>query len=623
MVHCFFSIGLVAVLSAGVLFNAGPCLGGGERARQEKETDESKAALHPREYVTVTAASPGKAVKDCSASVSIVDERDLKAVSANHALNALNYLPGIFIQRTGDFGRSDVEIRGLGQRGQRISIMVDGRPEKMGLFGCAVTHAYPLDNVDRIEVVRGPSSVLYGSDALGGVVNILTHFPAGPGFETDLTTSYGAFNTQRYTLRHGAALKKWRYFLTLDRQSSDGHLPSSEYAGNTFTGKAEYDLTDHVRLGFQSKYYQGKKYEPGPQSLPDLTSWNDYERAAVDVGLQGRWDRDEFFLKIYRDFGHHQFSDGWNSRDFVDGAVLRYTTRRIADNELSVGGEFRSFGGKSYNFPRGKWDKNESALFVQNEHVFMKRWILSAGVRANRDSLYGWNWCPQAGLVFQPRDGTLVRAAVSKGFRSPQINELFMFPASNPLLKPENVWNYEIGFERDFGTRLRLGASVFEMKGDNLIETGLNPSLRPKFIFLNSGTFDFHGAELSLKGDFARSLSALVFYTYLDPKDRTKGRPGHKVDMSLRYNTDRIFAALAGQYITDYYAGDHSRDQIPSYLVVNARADVRLFKALSVFIEANNLFDADYRIYADLSGAAAGLYLMPGRNLNVGLRAGI
>ncbi len=612
MINIIISTGLAAFLSAGVAMDAIP-----------RDDGRKEPALHPKEYVTVTAFSPAKAIKDFSASVSIVDELDLKAVSANHALNVLNGLPGIFIHRTGDFGRSDVEIRGLGQRGQRISIMVDGRPEKMGLFGCAVTHAYPLDNVDRIEVVRGPSSVLYGSDALGGVINILTHYPAGPGFETDLTTSYGAFNTQRYTFRHGAGLKKWRYYFTLDRRSSDGHLANSAYAGNSFTGKAEYDLTGHVKLGFQSKYYQGKKYEPGPQALPDLTSWNDYERAAVDVGLQGHWDRDEFFLKIYRDFGHHQFSDGWNSRDFVDGAVLRFTTRRVPGNELSVGGEFRSYGGKSYAFPRGTWDKNESALFVQNEHVFMKRWILSAGVRANRDSLYGWHWCPQAGLVFQPRDGTFVRASLSKGFRSPQINELYMFPPSNPRLEPENVWNYEVGIEQDFGTRIRLGASLFEMKGDNLIETGRNPSPGPAFIFLNSGKFDFRGAELSLRADLARNMSARVFYTYLDPKDRTKGRPGQKIDLSLRFSTDKIFAVFSGQYVTDYYAADRSLDRIPSYLVLNSRADVRLSKVLSVFIEANNLFDADYRIYADLSGSAAGLYLMPGRNLSVGLRAGI
>jgi len=143
------------------------------------------------------------------------------------------------------------------------------------------------------------------------------------------------------------------------------------------------------------------------------------------------------------------------------------------------------------------------------------------------------------------------------------------------------------------------------------------------YIFLNSGKFDFRGAELSLMADLARNLSGRVFYTYLDPKDRTKGRPGQKVDMSLRLSTDRMFVALAGQYVTDYYAADRSLDRIPSYIVLNARADVRLSKVLSVFIEANNLFDADYRIFADLSGTAAGLYLMPGRNLSLGLRAGI
>jgi len=112
---------------------------------------------------------------------------------------------------------------------------VDGRPEKMGLFGCTVTHAFPLDNVERIEIVRGPSSVLYGSEALGGVVNILTHMPKEK-FETDFEATYGSFNTQQYNLKHGGNFNRLSYFLTVDRRSSNGHRENSEYQGNAVTG---------------------------------------------------------------------------------------------------------------------------------------------------------------------------------------------------------------------------------------------------------------------------------------------------------------------------------------------------------------------------------------------------
>jgi len=106
-----------------------------------------------------------------------MDATDILSIRPLNALGALTHLPGIFSHRTGDFGRRDVEIRGIGQRGVRLAVLVDGRPEKMGIFNCSVTHSFPLDNVERIEVVRGPSSVLFGPDAMGGVVNIITRRP--------------------------------------------------------------------------------------------------------------------------------------------------------------------------------------------------------------------------------------------------------------------------------------------------------------------------------------------------------------------------------------------------------------------------------------------------------------
>lgn len=110
-----------------------------EKAKDDQKKKDKKSIFHPHEEIVVIATMTTKAVKDCSASISVVSADDLKALTASSALNLLNNLPGIFIRRTGDFGRADVDIRGIGQRGRRIAILVDGRPEKMGLFGCVVT----------------------------------------------------------------------------------------------------------------------------------------------------------------------------------------------------------------------------------------------------------------------------------------------------------------------------------------------------------------------------------------------------------------------------------------------------------------------------------------------------
>ncbi|MGB8952536.1 MAG: TonB-dependent receptor [Candidatus Aminicenantales bacterium] len=607
----------------GVLFSVLFILWMGAVASEDKPEKSKKKedkTLPPLSHeVTVTATMYRKDVRDCSTSVNVVREEDLKGTSASNALNALSFLPGIFIQRTGDFGRADVDIRGLGQRTQRIQILVDGRPEKMGLFGCSVSHSFPLDNVSRIEVVKGPASVFYGSDALGGVVNILTKTPV-PGFTTDFRASYGTHNTQQFTLGHGASLKKWHYYLSLDRRVSDGHIPNSQYAGNSMTGKIGFDWTEHLNVRIQGKYFQGKKSEPGPLSFPTPDYWNDYRRSAVDVSLNGKWDRDEGFLKIYRDFGHHEFSDGWHSRDFMNGAVLRLTTQRFANNELTVGAEFRSLGGKSYGFPQGSWHRQEAGIFLHNEHVFSNAWILSTGVRLNRDSAYGTEICPHLGIVYQLSERTLLRGVVNKGFRSPQISELFMYPTSNPDLKAEEVWNFEVGLDQNWGDWLYLNAAFFTMQGKNLIELGMNAFPPPMFKLLNSGKFHFQGAEMTLRADFSQNLSTYLAYSYFDPKEKTRGRPGQKLDFSLYLKNKSLWASLAAQYISDYYADDYSREPLPSYFVLNSRVEISLSSSFGLFLDLGNLLNKQYSIYVDLPGTAAGIYPMPRRTVNLGIR---
>jgi iron complex outermembrane receptor protein len=590
----------------------------GRKKAAEKQAEE-EALLRPHEEIVVTATMTRKAVADCSPSVSVMTAKEIDTLRPSNLLNILNFLPGIFLERTGDFGRADVEIRGLGERGTRITIMTDGRPEKMGLFGCAVTHAFPLVNVSRIEVVRGPASVLYGSDALGGVINIMTKRPE-PGFQSDFSGFYGSFNTKEFTLQHGGGFDTWNYFLTLDRRSSDGQLPHSAYDGDNVTAQASWTPSKRFEVSLRSKYFSGRKDDPGPITAPEAWSSTDYKRGAVDLSFTGRWTYEEFTAKLYRDFGHHQFSDGWDSRDTVDGGVFRLTSKRWKNNELTVGSDFRIQAGRSYHFPVGRWNKHELAGFLQNEHVFADRWIFSSGLRLNDDSVYGTELVPSVGLVFLPRPDTRVRALVSKGFRSPQLNELYMYPTSNPELRPERLWNYELGAEHSFGPRITLGATAFHMRSADLIETAPNPYPPPMFKFQNTGLINLNGLELTGQAALTQEFSARVFYTYLDPGLRTKGRPKDKLDLAVFYVRGKFALTLFGQHVWGYYGADQMQNKLPSYFLLNARLDWQLSRHVIIMMDGNNLFDTDYRIYTDLPGSSAGVYQMPGRAVKIGLR---
>ena len=570
--------------------------------------------------IVVTATRLKRAVKDLASSVSVVTREDIEASNANSCTDILATVPGLFVQKTSAFGRADVEIRGLGSRGRRLMVLIDGRPVKMGLFGCTVTHSLPLDNVDRIEVVRGPLSVLYGSDALGGVINIITR-KLKKGTETDLTTSYGTYNTRCVRLRHGTNLGKFDYYLTGDWRMSDGHLPNSAYDGKDFTAHLGYRFNKRVELTFNGKYFDGYKEEPLRATDPDTlvpNTWNDYERGALDLSLNSKFGGIELFAKLYRNFGHHQFSDGWHSRDFTNGGLLHCVVHPFIGNTLVAGVEFRQQGGERLSEPQGEWTKTEFASFLHIEQLLGKA-ILSFGGRYNYDEVAGTELCPEVGLVLHLREGVILRAIISKGFRSPQLNELYMFPPSNENLKPERVWNYEIGFDYRIADGVTFEFTCYDMKGDNIIQLEENPTPPPMFLFQNTGKFDFKGVETGLNMQLGY-FTGRIYYSYLDPGEKTTGRPGNKLDIVMRYTHDKFLVAFTGQYVGNYYAADNHEQKIDDYFVANVKLSYRVLPQLNVFLAVDNIFDRDYVIYADLPGGAAGLYRMPRRAFTLGVK---
>lgn len=332
----------------------------GSGGGREDAAAKKKYLFH--EQVVVTAVMSPKELKNCSDSLLLVDRLALDLLPASNALVALGGLPGLFVQRSGDFGRADLDIRGLGQNGRRIAVLVDGRPEKMGLYGCAVTHTFPMDNVERIEVVKGPASVLYGGEAMGGAVNIITRRPEQKS-ESRFQLTYGSFHTSQLNLQQGGKNGRLQYMVTYDRRQSDGHLENANYKGDALTARLDWELAPALELSLQGKYFSGDKREPGTVEMPLADSWNDYRRGAVDLSLSNVKEKDEWTLRLYRNFGKHQFSDGWDSTDYTNGAMARWTTRRLKQHVLLLGGDLRGFGGTSLNFPQGTWRKSEGSLF--------------------------------------------------------------------------------------------------------------------------------------------------------------------------------------------------------------------------------------------------------------------
>ena len=574
--------------------------------------------------VVVTAERVHHPVRDVAASVSVVTAADLDRTLARTATAALASLPGVFVQKTGPFGRTDIDIRGVGDRGCRVQVLVDGRPEKMSIFGCTVTHTLPLNNVERIEVVRGPLSVLYGSDAMAGVVNIVTR-RAGKPLELGARLDYGSFNTRHVVANAGLKRGGFDALLSADKAMSDGHLPNSQYNGNDVSLRAGYDFSPALHLDFTGKYFTGVKHEPKRSTDPDTfvaTGWNQYARGGLDLTATGGSETFGGFAKVFRTFGEHVFdpTDGWHSTDLTDGVTLHGHRRFDFGNLVQAGVEGSLLSGTwmQSDTSAPTWTRQQAGVFAQDEQA-LGPVTANAGLRLEYDNIGGPALCPKVGLVGRIPTGTTVRANVNRGFRYAPLNYTSVFPPKNESLKPEVSWNYEVGMNQQILAGLDADIAGFILRGENLIETAVVPGRMPPVQFQNKGSFTFNGIEATLqlrRGPWRSSVA----YTLTDFGANTRARAGSKLNVAVGATAKNVDLDVTFQHVARYYAADSSRSEIPAYATVDFRAGYRLLSWLDLFASVENLLDHQYDAFADLPGTQAGLYRMPGRALTVGLK---
>lgn len=565
--------------------------------------------------ITVTATRVKKSIRDVSATMDILTKKDIESSVSRSCTDALNTAPGLFVHKTGDYGRADLDVRGIGNRGTSVMVLINGRPVKMGIFGCTVTHTLPLDHVERIEVLRGPASVIYGSDAMAGAVNILTRQPVQTQ-ETELTSSVGTHNSQNYKIFHGGGSNKIRYRLAHDKNLSNGHVDNSAYNAHNTSAEINYRLSKTKELSASFKNFNGFKQEPIP-SPPG--TWNDYNRSAADITFEQSSASGFILGKVYSNFGEHIFSNKWHSKDQSNGALLNSTIRTWPGNELITGFEYKKQYGRSLGTNPGQWDKAEHAVFIHDEQKITDKFIATLGVRYHHDQISKEKTVTQAGLVFKPVNTTAIRLNRNQGFRSPPISDLYLYPSSNKQLTPETTTGYELGINHRINMKAVIDMSAFTIKGTNIVELVRQSAPPPLFIKKNTGQFTFKGLEAKVHIQWRKNLSSKLSYSVMDTGSKTTGRPGRKTDGSLAYQAGKTKTFLSAQHVSDYHASDHHTQKIKNYFLGHAKFLVQATPEITLFASIKNMADVNYKIYADLPGGSAGLYQMPGRTFTSGL----
>lgn len=558
------------------------------------------------EEVVVT-GSPVKVNRDnVPMSVSVVSSAQINESSESALLPILSgRVPGLFVTERGvtGFGVSagsagQITIRGIGGNPTTgVLMLIDGHPQFAGIFGHPLPDSYVASDVDRVEIIRGSGSVLYGSNAMGGVINLITKKQAQEGFNGNARLMYGSFNTQKYMVSGGYKKDKLSIYVSGNHDKTDGHRDNSAFKITNGYTKIGYELNPHLKMSGDFSLAAFKASDPGPDTLSAKKGYDiDITRGYGAFTFENDYEKVSGSAKLFYNFGEHDITDGFHSTDHNYGLNLLESLKLFKGNTITVGVDYINYGGLAENLKamNGKGivfadtTVHELAGYGFVQQTIAEKLTLNAGLRLSDHSVYGTEWIPSAGLAWRSDENTTWKASFSKGFRSPTVRELFLF-GPNPKLQPETVFNYEAGVLRSFFNRkLNLELTGFLVEGDNLIITVPNKGLQ------NAGEVSNKGIEFSADANPSAKLNFHATYSYINMKTPVYATPEHQLFFSTRYRLNKTMFMISLQQVSNLDTDPSAKTFEESYTLVNAKISHRFCKYAEVFISAENLLNQEY-----------------------------
>lgn len=579
--------------------------------------------------LVVTGTRDETDVRHLSQTVSVIDRSVIEQSLQPSLLPVLTeQVPGLFVTSRGvmGYGVSDgaaggISLRGLSGGNGRLMVLIDGHPQYAGIFGHPISDSYQSLLADRVEVLRGPASVLYGSNAMGGVVNIVTRKMHEDGVKTDLHAGYGSYNTLETELTNRIRKGRFSSVVSGSYNRTDGHRGNMQFEQYGGYAKLGYELADNWGTYADVNVTHFNATYPGPVSAPLLEGDQRITRGVVSFALENKYERTSGALSVFYNWGKHWINDGYtpsagespkdgrfNSFDNMMGVSLYQSAQFFKGNRITFGFDWFRYGGEAWTeYVKGENAGTRSDLVDKYENEVagyvdfrqdISRWLtLNAGLRVDHHSRVGTEWIPQAGVAFHlPKDMEL-KASATKGFRYPILREMYMFPPQNPDLKPESMWNYEIAFsQRLFGGRLHYGLNLFYIDGKNLIMTLPNPN--GGMLNQNSGAIDNAGVELQAAYRINRCWSVDANYSYLHMKSPVIAAPEHKLYAGANFTKGRWNVSSGIQYIAGLYTVVGDNSQTEDFVLWNVRGSFRATEWLSVWARGENLLAQRYEINA-------------------------
>jgi iron complex outermembrane receptor protein len=581
------------------------------------------------EEVVITGSKTSVNRNNVPLTVSVVSREKIENSSESALLPVLSeQVPGLFVTERGitGFGVStgaagQIMLRGIGgSPNTEVLVLVDGNPQFMGVMGHPLPDTYIASDVEKVEVIRGAASTLYGTNAMGGVINIITKEQKTDGFKANGRLMYGSYNTRKYMANAGYRKDKFNVFASFNHDLTDGHRDSSDFRIYNGYLKMGYDISNNLRISADLSLAAFNATDPGVEGGMAGNTY-DIARGMCAVVLDNKFEKSNGSYRFFYNFGEHNISDGFHSKDKNYGIVIHQAFNFFKGNTITFGVDYKQYGGIAENLTAmegngmvfGDTTVFEMAGYAYIQQELFNKLTLNAGFRLEHNSVYGNEPVPTGGLAYRPTSDLTIKASVAKGFRSPTIRELYLWAPANASLKPERMMDYEISvLQRLFRNRLSLELTLFKANGDNLIQTMMT-SEGPEN--QNTGKFSNTGVEVAGSYRPTDMITLNTTYSYISMKDPIVAAPEQQMNLSGTYKWNRFNFSLSVQHIQNLYTQITPDKVTESYTLLNSKVSWIINKHIDVFIKGENLTNQKY--YINFGYPMPGIIVFGGINLHI------
>jgi len=568
--------------------------------------------------IVVTATKTEQYQAKVGSSTTVITSDDLKKEGKTFVLDALRDVPGVSVMQCSSFGgATSIYLRG--SKPGHTLVMIDGVEvnDPMGIDRSFDFAHLLTDDVQKIEVVRGPQSTLYGSDAIGGVINIITKKGKGrPRWKT--LFEGGSYNTFKESLSYGGSNERFNYYFSLIRLDSDGISKAKDgseddaYRNTTFSNRLGYKILENVNLDLVFRYTDVKAdiddgaYQDDPNYI---AWWKDLVgKASLSQSVNSFWDYKLSFSysrtkRMYRD--DPDSVDAFdNTHNWYIGDDKKFEWQNnfiLADwNTITAGFEYEEERG--FSDGRNSWDRfdrksvDNKGYYLQDQINLGDKFFTTLGIRIDDHELFGTETTYKISSAYIiSRTGTRVKANWGTGFKAPSLYQLYSSYGS-PDLEPDESNSYDFGFEQSLlNNKISFGLIYFHNNFKNMVDFDM-----ATFKYKNIGRAKTKGIETKLAFKPWKDLKIGINYTYLDTENKETGkelgrRPKHQVALDINYKfLDKGNLNLSTTYVSSRWDDNANTKRLKQYAKIDLTVTYDLTKNFQIFARAENLFDKDY-----------------------------